>query len=177
MTKETKHLVFEMSLGMLGYVLVWGILALIFEDGLRTLGFLRGPVLLGLFAGFLADVMMLLHMAYITERAAVSMDEGYANKTTVIHAVIRRIVFIIVLFGLGSLPQIDAVAMILGALGLKAGALLQPVVHRTFFPDPPKAVTASEESTTEERRTVYGNDENTDGSSGTGLHDTWSSEV
>ena len=76
---------------------------------------------------------MLIHMAYITERAADSMDEGYANKSTVIQSMIRRVVFIIVLFVLGSRPQIDAVAMIIGALGLKAGALCQPIVHRTFF--------------------------------------------
>ena len=61
------------------------------------------------------------------------MDEGYANKSTVIQSMIRRVVFIIVLFVLGSRPQIDAVAMIIGALGLKAGALCQPIVHRTFF--------------------------------------------
>ena len=84
-------------------------------------------------SGFAADVAMLIHMAYITERAADSMDEGYANKSTVIQSMIRRVVFIIVLFVLGSRPQIDAVAMIIGALGLKAGALCQPIVHRTFF--------------------------------------------
>ncbi len=162
MTKETKHLVFEMSLGMFLYVFLLGILALIGKSGLRTMGFLPGPVILGLLAGFVADVMMLIHMAYVTERVAASMDEGYANKTTVVQSVLRRVIFIIVLFVLGSRPQIDAVAMIIGALGLKAGALLQPLIHRTFFPDPP---VAQEESTMEERRTVYGNEEHSDGAS------------
>ena len=92
-----------------------------------------GPVLLGLFLGFAADVVMLVHMAGVTQKAADSQDEVYANKTTVIQSAVRRVVFVIVLFVLGSRPQIDAVAMVIGALGLKAGAFLQPAVHRTIF--------------------------------------------
>ena len=162
MSNHLRHLVLEMSIGMFAYVLILGVFAAIFHNGLEQIGFALGPVLLGLFLGFAADVVMLVHMAGVTQKAADSQDEVYANKTTVIQSAIRRVVFVIVLFILGSRPQIDAVAMIIGALGLKAGALLQPVVHRTFFrgeeQDP-------EESTIEERRTVYGNDENSDGSS------------
>ena len=127
MTDNTRHLVVEMSIGMLFYTVVLAVLAVVFKGGMARMGFSTGPVLAGLFCGFAADV------AYITERAADSMDEGYANKSTVIQSMIRRVVFIIVLFVLGSRPQIDAVAMIIGALGLKAGALCQPIVHRTFF--------------------------------------------
>ena len=133
MTDNTRHLVVEMSIGMLFYTVVLAVLAVVFKGGMAGMGFSTGPVLAGLFCGFAADVAMLIHMAYITERAADSMDEGYANKSTVIQSMIRRVVFIIVLFVLGSRPQIDAVAMIIGALGLKAGALCQPIVHRTFF--------------------------------------------
>ena len=121
MTDNTRHLVVEMSIGMLFYTVVLAVLAVVFKGGMARMGFSTGPVLAGLFC------------AYITERAADSMDEGYANKSTVIQSMIRRVVFIIVLFVLGSRPQIDAVAMIIGALGLKAGALCQPIVHRTFF--------------------------------------------
>ena len=133
MTDNTRHLVVEMSIGMLFYTVVLAVLAVVFKGGMARMGFSTGPELAGLFCGFAADVAMLIHMAYITERAADSMDEGYANKSTVIQSMIRRVVFIIVLFVLGSRPQIDAVAMIIGALGLKAGALCQPIVHRTFF--------------------------------------------
>ena len=133
MTDNTRHLVVEMSIGMLFYTVVLAVLAVVFKGGMARMGFSTGPVLAGLVCGFAADVAMLIHMAYITERAADSMDEGYANKSTVIQSMIRRVVFIIVLFVLGSRPQIDAVSMIIGALGLKAGALCQPIVHRTFF--------------------------------------------
>ena len=133
MSNHLRHLVLEMSVGMFAYVLILGVLAVIFQNGLGSMGFLLGPVLVGLFLGFLADVLMLIHMASVTERAADSQDEVYANKTTMVQSVIRRVVFIAALFILGSCPQVDAVAMIIGALGLKAGAFLQPAVHRTIF--------------------------------------------
>lgn len=129
MSKETKRLVLEMSVGMLCYVLILGVGAWFLR---RSMGFAMRPVLFGLAAGFASDVIMLVHMAYITERVADSMDPAYAQKTTVIHSMVRKIVFIIVLVFLGTRPQIDAVAMIIGALGLKAGAFLQPVIHRAF---------------------------------------------
>ena len=133
MSNHLRHLVLEMSVGMFAYVLILGVLAVIFQNGLGSMGFLLGPVLVGLFLGFLADVLMLIHMASVTERAADSQDEVYANKTTMVQSVIRRVVFIAALFIRGSRPQVDAVAMIIGALGLKAGAFLQPAVHRTIF--------------------------------------------
>lgn len=162
MSSHLKHLVLEMSVGMFAYVFILGVLAFIFQNSLAGAGFLLSPVLVGLFLGFAADVAMLVHMAVITERAAESRDEVYANKTTVVQSAIRRVVFIIALVILGSRPQIDAVAMIIGALGLKAGAMLQPMVHKTFFGGTEHD---SGGSTIEERRTVYGNDKNSDGSS------------
>ena len=129
MTKETKNLVLEMSVGMLCYVFILGIGAWCLHYKAE---FAIQPVFLGLAAGFAADVLMLIHMAYITERAIDSMDPAYAQKTTVIHTMVRKIVFIVILLFLGSRPQIDAVAMIIGALGLKAGAFLQPMIHRAF---------------------------------------------
>lgn len=133
MSSHLRHLVLEMSVGMFAYVLVLGVLAVVFRNGLGSMGFALGPVLAGLFLGFAADVLMLIHMAGVTQRAADSQDEAYANRTTVVQSVIRRLVFIVALFLLGSRPQIDAVAMVIGALGLKAGAFLQPAVHRTIF--------------------------------------------
>ena len=80
MNDNLKHLVLEMSVGMFAYVLILGILALIFQNGLAAIGFPLGPVLLGLLLGFVADALMLIHMAYVTERAVDSQDEGYANS-------------------------------------------------------------------------------------------------
>ena len=73
MNDNLKHLVLEMSVGMFAYVLILGILALIFQNGLAAIGFPLGPVLLGLLLGFVADALMLIHMAYVTERAVDKM--------------------------------------------------------------------------------------------------------
>ena len=81
MSNHLRHLVLEMSVGMFAYVLILGVLAVIFQNGLGSMGFLLGPVLVGLFLGFLADVLMLIHMASVTERAADSQDEVYYDGT------------------------------------------------------------------------------------------------
>ena len=165
MTKEIRCLVAEMCVGMFLYVLVLGILAVIFRRGLAGMGFVLGPVLVGLLAGFLADVAMLVHMAVVAERATDSRDEAYANRITVVQSVLRKVVFVVVLFFLGSRPQVDAVAMIIGALGLKMGAFLQPAVHRFISGGdavPPDGRDGGGEIILRERRKEYGNDEDSD---------------
>ncbi len=163
MTDSLKRTVAEMCAGMFLYVLLLGILAVVFRGPLASVGFSTGPVLGGLAAGFFADAAMLVHMAVVAERAVDSRDAGYANRFTVVQSLIRKIVFVAVLVFLGSRPQIDAVAMIIGALGLKAGAFLQPAVHRTFSP---RGDGKGEDGISEERREVYGNDEDSDDSAG-----------
>lgn len=130
MTKETKRLMLEMVVGMLGYELVLAVIAWLFHGSFE---YAMGPVLLGLAAGFAADVLMLIHMGYLMERVADSMDAAYAQKITTIHSILRKVVFIVVLIFLGTRPGINVVAMIIGALGLKFGALLQPPVHKAFL--------------------------------------------
>lgn len=89
------------------------------------------PIFLGLLAGGISAVLMLLHMAVITERAMDCGDEGYANKTTMVHAIGRKAVYIAVLaLVLFRLPQVNPLAMVVGTMGLKTGAYLQPIVHR-----------------------------------------------
>lgn len=89
------------------------------------------PIFLGLFAGAVSAVLMLTHMAVITERAMDCGDEGYANKTTMVHAMGRKAVYIAILaVVLFRLPQVNPLAMVVGTMGLKTGAYLQPIVHR-----------------------------------------------
>ncbi len=160
MTKSTKHLIVEMSIGMLVYIAVLAVLAVIFQNTLAGWGFELSPVLVGLVCGFIADVMMLIHMAIIIERVASSKDEGYATKMVAAQAGLRRIVFIVALLVIGTRPQVDIVAMIIGSLGLQAGAMLQPLVHRTFFSNyETDHNELQEEAITEERRLEYGDDE------------------
>lgn len=128
MTKDTKNLILEMSAGIALHNAVLGILAVIVcSAGDQEMI----PIFLGLLAGAVSAVLMLIHMAVITERAMDCGDEGYANKTTMAHAIGRKAVYIAVLaVVLFRLPQVNPLAMVVGTMGLKTGAYLQPTVHR-----------------------------------------------
>lgn len=128
MTQETKKLLFEMSAG----IVLWNLF-------LGAAGALAGPVLgwsrmsifLGVLVGAASAEAMLIHMAIITERVLESRDESYANKTTVIHSIVRKLVYIVLLvIILWKFPQVNPLAVVLGTMGLKAGAYLQPLLHR-----------------------------------------------
>ena len=45
MTDNTRHLVVEMSIGMLFYTVVLAVLAVVFKGGMARMGFSTGPVL------------------------------------------------------------------------------------------------------------------------------------
>ena len=47
MTDNTRHLVVEMSIGMLFYTVVLAVLAVVFKGGMARMGFSTGPVLAG----------------------------------------------------------------------------------------------------------------------------------
>lgn len=129
MSEHSKNLVVEMSIGVAVYGIVAEVIALII---CLRMNVPPVPVLVGLAVGVLADILMLIHIAVITERVLESKDEAYANRTTVVHSLIRKVVFVIALLVLWFVFHVNAVAMIIGAMGLKAGAYLQPLVHKTL---------------------------------------------
>lgn len=156
MTKETQKLVLQMSVG----TLLWNLL-------LSIAGFFLGPALewprmsifLGLFTGFLSAEAMLIHMAVITERVLESRNEAYANKTTVIHSIGRKLIYILVLvIILWKIPQINAMAVVLGTMGLKAGAYLQPVLFGRKKLSNQTEEMEKTEGNIGERRNAYGNE-------------------
>lgn len=127
MTSETKKLVLEMSVG----VLLWNLFLAVFGCLIGpVLGWSRLSVIFGVLIGMAAAEMMLIHMAVIMERVLDSCDQSYANKTTVMHAMIRKLVYIVLLvLILWKFPQINPLAVVFGTMGLKAGAYLQPLLH------------------------------------------------
>lgn len=129
MSRETKNLILEMSVGVVIYEVILGIGAAVIGPGLGAPLF---AVILGLFCGLIIDIAMLIHMAVITERVLDTGDESYANKTTVVHSMLRKLVIVVLIFVFWRIPQINIVAFIIGALGLKAGAYLQPFIHKAF---------------------------------------------
>lgn len=138
LTRKSKRLILEMSVGIVLYNLVLGIIAWVL---LPKTSYPVFPVLKGLFAGAAGAILMLVHMAVMTERVLDSQNESYANKTTVVHGIIRKLVFVVALLACWRWFQIDLLAAVIGAMGMKAGAYLQPLVHKVSsrgekLPDP-----------------------------------------
>lgn len=127
LSKETKRLLAEMSVGIILFNLLLGILACVV---LPLVPYPVKPVLLGLLVGAVGGFLMLVHMAAMTERALDSRDENYANRFTVLQGLLRKLVFVAALFFCWRVLRIDLLAAVVGAMGMKAGAYLQPLVHR-----------------------------------------------
>ena len=86
--------------------------------------------------------MMLVHMAVITERALDSRNEDYASKLTLAQSLFRKVAFVAALFFFWRVLKIDLLAAVLGAMGMKAGAYLQPLVRKIsgYQEEPAKAL-------------------------------------
>ena len=129
MTDRTKQLFLQMSAGIFLWNLLLAAVGFILAP---ALGWTRSSVLLGVLLGAVCAELMLFHMAVITERVLSSGNEAYANKTMLVHSILRKLVFFVLLAViLWKIPQINALGVVLGFMGLKAGAYLQPVLFRS----------------------------------------------
>lgn len=147
LSKSTKRLLIEMSIGIILYNLLLGVLAWVF---LPRTSYPVIPVLGGLLAGAVGAVLMLIHMAVTTERALESQNESYASKTTIVQSMIRKVVLVAALFFCWRVFRVDLLAVVIGIMGMKAGAYLQPLVHRILTKeDEPHAEAGGEDSGTE----------------------------
>jgi len=127
--KSTKRLIAEMSVGIVLYNVLLGVLAVLF---LPRTSYPVLPVLMGLFVGALGAVLMLVHMAVTTERVLDSRNPDYANKHTVMQSMLRKVVFVAAIFFCWRVLGADLLAAAIGAMGMKAGAYLQPLIHKAF---------------------------------------------
>lgn len=127
LSRNTKRLILEMSVGIVLYNLVLGVLA---GTLLPNTSYPVLPVLKGLFVGAGGAILMLVHMAVMTERVLDSQNEVYANKTVLIHGIIRKLVFVAAVLACWRWFQVDMLAAVIGAMGMKAGAFLQPLVRK-----------------------------------------------
>lgn len=125
MSKDTKKLVFEVSIGIIIYNLVIMGLAFVF--------FPESSVFLGIFIGLTIAVIMIFHMGITLEKAIDTCDSNTAQKKTVINSILRNVLFIVLLVVLlWKFPQVNILAVVIGTLGLKVGAYLQPLIHKTL---------------------------------------------
>ena len=86
---------------------------------------------IGLIVGILISAGCAVHMAYSIE-IAVMLDEkssiAYSRKYTVI----RYLIMCVILVVIGVADIASPVTLIFGYMGLKAGAYLNPVVHKIY---------------------------------------------
>lgn len=127
LSKSTKRLLAEMSAGIIGYNLILIILAVLL---LPRISYPVVPVILGLIVGAVGAICMLIHMAVTTERVLDSGSESYANKYTVAQSMLRKLVLVAAFLICWKVFKIDLLAAVIGTMGMKAGAYLQPLVHR-----------------------------------------------
>lgn len=145
LSKSTKRLLAEMSAGILFYNLILIILAALL---LPRFSYSVVPVILGLIVGAVGAICMLIHMAVTTERVLDSGSESYANKYTVAQSMLRKLVLVAAFLICWKVLKIDLLAAVIGTMGMKAGAYLQPLVHRISGgkePEVPAKADASED--------------------------------
>jgi len=122
--RENKTL-HEMLIGMFLFALLTGILCIVFA---------KRPLycLVGLLAGLVGALFMVIHMAVTIENSVVLVEKdavSYTRKMTVIrYGVACALMLAVGITDIGS-----PVLCVIGLLFLKAGAYLQPVVHKLTY--------------------------------------------
>ena len=136
LSKSTKRLLAEMSAGILFYNVILIILAVLL---LPRISYPVVSVVLGLIVGAVGAICTLIHMAVTTERVLDSGSESYANKYTVAQSMLRKLVLVAAFLICWKVLKIDLLAAVIGTMGMKAGAYLQPLVHRISGGKEPEA--------------------------------------
>ncbi|MDO4325489.1 MAG: ATP synthase subunit I [bacterium] len=122
MRADVKRLVLEVCTGIVCYN---GVL-LLAAVCLR----LSSDILLGLILGGILAILAFVHMAAVSDQTLDLKAEEPARKKATIHAMLRMVVLIAVLIVTMRVPYFNTVAVVVGILGLKAGAYLQPMIHK-----------------------------------------------
>ncbi len=131
LTKETKRLLFEISVGIVLYNILLAILAILV---LPRVSYPLIPALFGLFVGAVAGIVTMIHIGINTERVLEGIEEEHAKRSTIIQAMVRKVVLILSMLVLWNWFQMDLLAAVVGMMGMKAGAYLQPFIHRFLSP-------------------------------------------
>lgn len=84
---------------------------------------------IGLWLGILAALMVVLHLNKTLKRA-LELGENGAKRHIVLWSLVRYFVIIVLMAVIMITDFASPLAAFLGLMGIKAGAYLQPVVHR-----------------------------------------------
>ena len=124
MDRNTRNLILEVSAGIVLFAAA-AMAAALFLFPERT-------VFAGLLLGMVLALAMFLSMALTLEGAVKSKNSKAIQRRSVLGAVIRYVLLftILMLVVVRLSGWFNPVAVIVGIFGFKAGAFLQPVIHR-----------------------------------------------
>lgn len=124
MGKETKNLLLEVSIGIVLYTAAAMAVAFLIVP--------ESAVYTGLLLGMALALAMFFSMALVFDRSMKTEDGRVVQKRTIIGTVIRYLILLAVLLvaEIRFSDRINVFALLIGVFGLKAGAYLQPILHR-----------------------------------------------
>ena len=124
MDRNTRNLILEVSAGIVLFVAA-AMVAALFLFPERT-------VFAGLLLGMVLALAMFLSMALTLEGAVRTKNSSAIQRRSVLGAVIRYVLLftILMLVVVRLSGWFNPIAVIVGIFGFKAGAFLQPVIHR-----------------------------------------------
>lgn len=125
MDQKVKRTIFEMLLGVGIYTVILEAAGLLLTRGPKA------PVVLGTLLGAVLAAAMTMHMGNTLD---ISMDMGEegAKRKIVVSYLIRWILAVVVFVVAYFSGFFNMLAVFFGLLGLKAGAYLQPLIHKVF---------------------------------------------
>lgn len=91
--------------------------------------FRTASVIIGVLIGAATAEILLISIARSTELCVESADGAYSSKKMAIHSLVRSLCAVVLVCLLWKFTTINLLAVVLGALGLKTGAYLYPVLQ------------------------------------------------
>lgn len=88
------------------------------------------PAISGLLLGALLNIASMVHITYVTELIVDAHDQQYATRYTMISYLVRMLIMGAALIFACKSNYLNMLTLAFGLFGIKAGAYLQPSVHR-----------------------------------------------
>lgn len=123
LSEGTKRIMLEICTGIALYALAGGLIVMLLPVA-------KAPALSGFFLGALLSACSMVHITYVTELTMDMNNQREAQKYTVSRYLLRMVVVTACVLIAYFTGYLNMVALFIGLLGIKAGAYLQPLMHR-----------------------------------------------
>ena len=120
---KENHTLHEMMIGIAAVNILLAVIALFVGDTRKAL--------FGVLTGCMIALVYVIHMA-VTVDDALCLDEEGAVSSVRRHMIIRYVFVCIVVAAVLYFKIADPVFLVISVISIKAGAYLQPVIHKTL---------------------------------------------